>query len=375
MHLAGHRLLKLCLPLAAVLLLIMLLIACGGGDENGERENDDSAGDSFRTQTNSGLAVEGADSVDEKPAGDGDSEADARAPSLAKGKDLLPLNILNFLLTAFPEESENIFYVDIQAAKSALQDHRDVGRAIKKEWDERGGHEWVDILDLEFLAFGEGEFFLLGGLDTEELRGELPDAGFERQDVGSVEFWQGERDDDTEWHGFAFLGDTALAMDGDISEYEIEILLGLYETATSNTGRAGELWSALPSGIVKQLAEDPYLYVYVSNSGLFGYGQSVAQISDDEFSLTSIWQFDSSEAATLGKEGMEEDLAKDASITEELLATLARDPMDSHAQENLESYWFHADCEDPDISLEGARLRLETVCGVEALFRALKEVS
>lgn len=374
MQITGHRVLRLCLLWAAVLLLVTFLTSCGGSSE--DEENGDPGSDASRTETASGPAVRGADSVDEKPAEDEDSDADARAFSLAVGKDLLPSNLLNFLLMAFPEQSENILYVDVQAAKTALQDHRDVGQAIREEWDERGGQEWVDILDLEFLAFGEGEFFLLGGLDTEELRGELPDAGFERDDVGSVEFWQGERGRSTQWHGFAFLGDTALAMDSNIdSDYEIESLLGLYETATSNTGRAGELWSALPSGIVKQLAEDPRLYVNPSNSDLFGYGQTVEQISDDEFGLTSIWQFDSPEAATLGKEEMEEDLARDASSTEELLAELDEDPMDTLALENLESYWFHTDCEGAEISLEGARLRLETVCSVEALFRALKSVS
>ncbi len=374
MQIIGHRVLILCLLWAAILLLITLLTSCGGSSE--DEENGDSGSGASPTEIVSGPAVRGADSVDEKPAEDEDSDADARASSLAVGKDLLPSNLLNFLLMAFPEQSENILYVDVQAAKRALQDHRDVGQAIREEWDERGGQEWVDILDLEFLAFGEGEFFLLGGLDTEELRGELSDAGFERDDVGSVEFWQGERGRSTQWHGFAFLGDTALAVDSNIdSDYEIESLLGLYETATSNTGRAGELWSALPSGIVKQLAEDPRLYVNPSNSDLFGYGQTVEQISDDEFGLTSIWQFDSPEAATLGKGEMEEDLARDASSTEELLAELDEDPMDTLALENLESYWFHTDCEGAEISLEGARLRLETVCSVEALFRALKSVS
>ena len=43
--------------------------------------------------------------------------------------------------------------------------------------------------------------------------------------------------------------------------------------------------------------------------------------------------------------------------------------------ERLEPYWLHTDCENPELSLEGAQLRLEAVCDVEALFRALKGVS
>ena len=189
MELTRSRLLKLVLPWAACLLLIALLAGCGGGGEDtGNGDSPTGAG----TPSAFGQIEEPEDEASPASPEDDTQPSGPAGTSVGKVEDLSPSDILKLIPAV---GADNVLYLDVQEAIDALANHREVRGELKDRWDRWFfGDFGIDIADLDYVAFGDfynGDYnlFLLGGVDTGDLRDSLEESGFTRDEIYGHELW------------------------------------------------------------------------------------------------------------------------------------------------------------------------------------------
>lgn len=210
-----------------------------------------------------------------------------------------------------PEGASQITHFDLQTIRDD-KDLDDMYESIEKNWPEKLDEYGLDIEDTNYMSAAGGIMYIgtasgimiLGGkFDLEDVRDELDDAEFDKDDYKGVEFWLGE--DNT---AVAISGDKVICGDkGDVRDC-IKVMKGDQQSVYDGNDDFREVIDKLPGGIM----------TLVTTSGLSEYKNAVAngfvvmKEDDDTLKMKGVMKFDDEDDAEDAKSDLKRDQKENA---------------------------------------------------------------
>lgn len=197
-----------------------------------------------------------------------------------------------------PEGTSALTHYDLQTLRDD-KDLDDVYESIEKNWPGELDKFGLDIDDTNYRA-GDGSITILGGkFDLEDVRDELDDAEFDKDDYKGVEFWLGE-------------DDTAVAISGDkvICGYKggvrdgIKVMKGNKKSVYDDNKDFKEVIDKLPDEIMTKV-ETTGLYEY---KGAVMNGYVWMKEDEDTLKKVGVMKFDDEDDAEYAKSDLKRDL-------------------------------------------------------------------
>lgn len=208
-----------------------------------------------------------------------------------------------------PEGANSLIYSDLQTMRDD-RDLRDIYKNMKKsELDELEDELGIDFDDVNYIAEA-GDITIIGGkFDLKDLRDELDDMDFDKDEYKGVEFWIGEYDE-----AVAISGNKLILGDDKQVKSCIKVIKG-DRTSMYDDEDVRDVINKLPSGIFTMVST----YPPYENALVMGY----AMIKEDEdtMKIKGVVKFDDDEDAEdaksdLKREMKEEDKMFDVDVTQ-----------------------------------------------------------
>lgn len=240
------------------------------------------------------------------------------------------------------DDTTRVVYSDIAAIRDD-GDLRQLRKAMESAWPFEA--YYIDLRDLDYVASsveGSDLIFFLGGLgDLDGLRDELDDLDYDDDEYRDVEIWVNRS---SQWEAFAFLpGGNVLTADYEALK---DLLRRRDRGGTSFYDDIGDLWSSLPSGVMRGIYDD------CNYKDCDFVGWSIAKENSRDFRYAWTLEFDSDRDAERALDDIEDDFG-------------LRDPDDRRTRHPTptpeEGVFGLRDLDDPRISQDGRRVTIEMV--------------
>jgi len=205
-----------------------------------------------------------------------------------------------------PDDTESLKYVNAKALRNDA-DLEDLYDAWKATVDSRLEAHGVDHGDVSLFVFGTGSgkrFTLVtGNFDMDEVRDELDDRHFERDEYRSVEVWKKEA-------GWGYDQDSDVALMGDLiilgNEAGVESCIKVIEAGDASwlsKADNNDVSSRLPGGLYADLEQAgvPSL----SMAGLEVFGISAKKQDGDTFKIAGVAKFEDEDDADKAEDAIE----------------------------------------------------------------------
>ncbi|GEM_PF-1155003 len=210
------------------------------------------------------------------------------------------------MLARVPDDTESLKYVNAKALRNDA-DLEDLYDAWKATVDSRLEAHGVDHGDVSLFVFGTGSgkrFTLVtGNFDMDEVRDELDDRHFERDEYRSVEVWKKEA-------GWGYDQDSDVALMGDLiilgNEAGVESCIKVIEAGDASwlsKADNNDVSSRLPGGLYADLEQAgvPSL----SMAGLEVFGISAKKQDGDTFKIAGVAKFEDEDDADKAEDAIE----------------------------------------------------------------------
>lgn len=238
------------------------------------------------------------------------------------------------------DDITRVVYSDIAAIRDD-GDLRQLRRAMESAWPFEA--YYIDLRDLDYVATsveGSDPILFLGGLgDLDGLRDELDDLDYDDDEYRDVEIWV---NGSSQWEAFAFLpGGNVLTADYEALK---DLLRRRDRGGTSFYDDIGDLWSSLPSGVMRGIYDD------CNYRDCDFVGWSIAKENSWDLKYTWAFEFDSDRDAERALDDIEDDFG-------------LRDSDDRRTRRPTptptEGGFGSRSLDDPRISRDGRRVTIE----------------
>ena len=208
-----------------------------------------------------------------------------------------------------PEGTSYLIHYDLQTIRDD-KDLNDVYESIEKNWPEKLDEYGLDVDDTNYMSAAGGMSYIaraggitiLGGkFDLEDVRDELDDAEFDKDDYKGVELWTGEDE------AVAISGDKVLYGDKDNIKDYIKVMKGDQQSVYDDDEDFREVIDRLPGGLL----------TIVVTSGLSEYKNAVAngymcsKEDGDTLKMKGVTKFDDEDDAEDAKSDLKRDLKEE----------------------------------------------------------------
>jgi len=208
-----------------------------------------------------------------------------------------------------PEGANSLIYSDLQTMRDD-RDLRDIYKDMKKSGTSEIDELEIDFDDVNYIATTLGGIEIIEGkFDLKDLRDELDDLDFDKDEYKGVEFWIGEYDEVV-----AISGNKLILGDDKQVKSCIKVIKG-DRTSMYDDEDVRDVINKLPSGIFTMVST----YPPYENALVMGY----AMIKEDEdtMKIKGVVKFDDDEDAEdaksdLKREMKEEDITFDVDVTQ-----------------------------------------------------------
>jgi hypothetical protein len=246
------------------------------------------------------------------------------------------------------DDATRIAYSDI-AAISDDGDLRQLRRAMESAWPFEP--YYIDLRDLDYVASsveGSDPIVFFGGFDDlDGLRDELDDLDYDDDEYRDVEVWVNPS---SQWESFAFLpGGNVLAADYEALK---DLLRRRDRGGTSLYDDIGDLWSSLPSGVMRGVYND------CNYRDCDFVGWSIAKEDSRDFKYVWTFEFESDRDAQRGLDDIEDDFGLRN-------ADDRRTPRPTPTPE--ESVFGLRSLDDPRMSRDGRRVAVEMILDLDEI--------
>ena len=199
-----------------------------------------------------------------------------------------------------PADTSYILYSDVARIRDD-EDLRHLRKAMESAWPFET--YYVDFRDVDYVASsveGSDSIFFLGGLgDLDGLRDELDELDYDDDEYRDVEIWVGGS---SHWGAFAFLpGGNVLAADYEAVK---DLLRRRDRGGASLYDDAGDLWSSLPSGVMRGIYNN---CIRADYTGCDFLGWSIAKENSWDFKYLWTFEFESDRDAARALDDIEDD--------------------------------------------------------------------
>ena len=189
-----------------------------------------------------------------------------------------------------PEGAGSLTYVDIQTMRDD-RDLRDIYKDMKKsgtsEIDELGID--IDIDDINYIAEAGGITIIGGKFDLKDVRDELDDRDFDKDDYKGVEFWTGEYN-----KAVAIKGDKVIMGNDKQVKSCIKVMKGDRTSMYDDDEDVRDVINKLPGGIMTMVATGGYGYRY---EGALSGGFVLMKEDEDTLKMKGVVKFDDEDDA------------------------------------------------------------------------------
>jgi hypothetical protein len=200
-----------------------------------------------------------------------------------------------------PEGTSHLIHYDLQTIRDD-KDLDDVYESIEKNWPEKLDEYGLDIDDTNYEA-AAGSITILGGkFDLENVRDELDDAEFDKDDYKGVELWTGEDE------AVAISGDKVLYGDKDNVKECIKVMKGDQQSVYDDNDDFREVIDKLPGGIMMTVS---YYYGYNEYDGELVRGSVWVKEDDDTLKMKGVIKFKDENDAEDAKSDLKRDLKEE----------------------------------------------------------------
>ena len=196
-----------------------------------------------------------------------------------------------------PEGASSLIHNNLQAIRND-KDLGDVYDSIEESKSYELGGYGVDIGDVNYKAEADEITILMGKFDLEDVRDELDDADFDKDDYKGVEFWLGGYD-----KAVAISGDKVIYGSKDAVKDCIKVIKGSEESVYDNDDVRAVI-DKLPDGIMT-LVETSGLSSY---SGAVAMGYVCSKEDEDILELKGVIKFDDEDDAEDAKSEIKQEL-------------------------------------------------------------------
>jgi hypothetical protein len=209
-----------------------------------------------------------------------------------------------------PEGTSYLIHYDLQT----LRDDKDIDGAyesIEKNWPEKLEKYGLDVDDTNYMSAGGGMSYIaraggitiLGGkFDLEDVRDELDDAEFDKDDYKGVELWTGEDE------AVAISGDKVLYGDKDNVKDCIKVMKGDQQSVYDDDEDFREVIDKLPGGIMMLVTTRGFSSEF---GGAVANGFVLMKEDDDTLKMKGVMKFDDEDDAEDAKSDLKRDLKEE----------------------------------------------------------------
>jgi hypothetical protein len=200
-----------------------------------------------------------------------------------------------------PEGTTGLIHYDIQKIRTD-KDLDDVYESIEKSWSDELDKYGLDIDDTNYEA-AAGSITILGGtFDLEDVRDELDDAEFDKDDYKGVELWTGEDE------AVAITGDKVLYGYKDNVKDCIKVMKEDQQSVYDDNDDFREVIDKLPGGIMTTVS---CYYRYNEYGGELVRGSVWVKEDDDTLKEVGVIKFDDEDDAEDAKSDLKRDLKEE----------------------------------------------------------------
>ena len=200
-----------------------------------------------------------------------------------------------------PEGTGYLTHYDLQKIRND-KDIDDVYESIEENWPNELEKYGLDIDDTNYIAAAGGITILMGKFDLEDVRDELDDADFDKDEYKGVEFWTGEYN-----KAVAIKGDKLIMGNDKQVKSCIKVMKGDRTSMYDDNEDVRDVINKLPGGIM----------TIVVTSGLSEFDGAVAngykcsKEDDDTLKMKGVMKFDDEDDAEDAKSDFKRDLKKE----------------------------------------------------------------
>ena len=199
-----------------------------------------------------------------------------------------------------PEGASSLTHVNLQAIRND-KDLDEIYESIEgSESYELWGYG-IDIGDVNYMAETDEIAILEGKFDLEDVRDELDNVDFDKDEYKDVEFWLGEND-----RAVAISGDKVIYGSEDAVKTCIKVIKGSEESVYEGNDDFRAVIDKLPDGI-KTLVGTSGLYRY---SGAVAMGSVYSKEDEDTLEVKGVIKFDDEDDAEDAKSEVKQDMRK-----------------------------------------------------------------
>ena len=199
-----------------------------------------------------------------------------------------------------PEGAGSLTYVDIQTMRDD-RDLRDIYKDMKKsgtsEIDELGID--IDIDDINYIAEAGGITIIGGKFDLKDVRDELDDRDFDKDDYKGVEFWTGEYN-----KAVAIKGDKVIMGNDKQVKSCIKVIKGDRTSMYDDNEDIRDVINKLPGGIMTMVG------AYASYEGALAMGSAFMKEDDDTLKMKMVVKFDDEDDAEDARTDLKREMKK-----------------------------------------------------------------
>jgi hypothetical protein len=200
-----------------------------------------------------------------------------------------------------PEGASYLIHYDLQTIRDD-KDLDDIYESIEKNWPDELEKYELDIDDTNYWAPADAITILMGKFDLEDVRDELDDAGFDKDDYKGVEFWTGEDE------AVAISGDKVIYGYKDNVKDCIKVMKGDQKSVYDDNKNFREVIDKLPGGIMMTVS---YYYGYNKYDGELVRGSVWMKEDDDTLKMKGVIKFKDEDDAEDAKSDLKRDLKEE----------------------------------------------------------------
>jgi len=201
-----------------------------------------------------------------------------------------------------PEGASSFTHFNLQTIRDD-KDLDDIYEAIESEFDELEDELGVDIDDINYIAEADGTTIIGGKFDLKDVRDELDDRDFDKDEYKGVEFWTGEYDE-----AVAISGDKLIIGSDKRVKSCIKVMKGDRTSMYDDDEDIRDVINKLPGGIMTRVD------AYPSYEGAFAMGFVLMKEDEDTLKMKGVVKFDDEDDAEDAKSALKRSMKREEDL-------------------------------------------------------------
>ena len=198
-----------------------------------------------------------------------------------------------------PEGAGSLMHVNLQIIRDD-RDLRDIYKDIKKSEISEADELGIDIDDINYMAEAGGITIISGRFDLKDVRDELDDRDFDKDDYKGVEFWTGEYN-----KAVAISGDKLIMGNDKQVKSCIKVSKGDRTSMYDDNDDVRDVINKLPGGIITMVG------AYAPYEGALAMGFVLMKEDEDTLKMKMVVTFDDEDDAEDARTDLKREMKKE----------------------------------------------------------------